>query len=116
MEFMLIAFQLQLPEGGTGEAVMRAFSQTIGVVKHLDDCRNYNLLDLSVRGGYAPGESALGVEQPALYEPLSCACGLPAPEAACDPEDTLGGHVGDGVIDPPGGGNLPGLYGALGGE
>ena len=95
---------------------MGALSQTIGVVKHLDDCRNYNLLDLSVGGSYAPGEPRCRIEEPALYEPLGCACGLSAAQAACDPKDSFGGHVGDGVVDPPGGGDFSCLYGPLRGE
>ena len=113
---MGIAFQLELPKGSAGQGVVGTLPKTIGVVKHLNHGGDYDLLYLSVGGSYAPGEPRCRIEQPALYEPLSRPCGLSAAEAASDPEDTLWRHVGDGVIDPPGGGNLSGLYRPLGGE
>ena len=110
---MLITLERELPEGGAGETVVSPFPQAIGVMKDLDDCRNYYLLDLSVRGGHAPGEPRIYIEKPALDEPLGCACGLSAAQAAGDPKDSFGGHIGDAVIDPPGGGDLSGFYRAI---
>lgn len=110
---MLIALERELPEGGAGKTVVGPLAEAIGVMKDLDDCRNYYLLDLSVCGGHAPGEATVGVQEPALYKPLGCACGLSAAQAACDPKDSFGGHIGDAVIDPPGGGDLSGFYRAI---
>ncbi len=111
---MSIALQLELPEGGAGQAVMSTLPKTIGVLKYLNYCGNYYLLNLSVGGSYAPGELRFGVEKPSLYEPLGRPRGLSAAETARDPEDTLWGHIGDAVIDPPGGRDVPCFNGALG--
>ena len=113
---MGIALQLELPERGARQGVVSTLSEAIGILKYLNYCGDYYLLNLSVGGSYAPGEPRLGVQQPSFYEPLSRPRGLTRPQAACNPEDPFGGEVGDSVIDPPRGRDVPCFNGALGRE
>lgn len=115
MHLVRIALEDQLPEWCAGEGIVRPLPQAVNVVKDLDDCRDDNLLDLSVRGGYAPREATLGVQEPSVDEPVGSSCGLAGPKASRDPEDALRREVRNTVIDPPGGHYLPLFYGALGG-
>lgn len=112
---MLIALEDQLPERRSGQTVVGTLSEAVDIIKNLDDCRNYYLLDLSVRGGYAPTKAALRVEEPPVYEPVGRSRGLPGPKAPGDPEDALRREVRNTVIDPPGCHYLPLFHGALGG-
>lgn len=95
---------------------MGPFPKAVNVKEDLDHCRNYDLLDLSIGGGYAPGEAGVAVEEPPVDEPVGRPRGLPGPKASCDPEDALGAKVVDSVIDPPRGADIAGLYRPLRGE